>query len=75
MGFGLIIRFIDHLQIVTASNYNDIANAHILQFTTALTKFSQSAVVHQSLSGNGYQQRMFPYSGFLNYPRASATSS
>jgi hypothetical protein len=34
MGFGLVIEFIERLQIVTASNYNAIANSHTLQFTT-----------------------------------------
>jgi hypothetical protein len=45
MGFGLVIRLIDNLQIVTTSNHSVIANSHILQFSTACTKFSQSAVV------------------------------
>jgi hypothetical protein len=43
-GFGLVIGFIEHLQIVTTSNYSSTANSHSLQFTTARTKFSQSAV-------------------------------
>jgi hypothetical protein len=43
-GFGLIIEFIDHLQIVTTSNYIAIANSHTLQFTAARTKSSQPAV-------------------------------
>jgi hypothetical protein len=38
MGFGLVIEFIDYLQIVTTSNYSAIANSHTLQFTTAHTK-------------------------------------
>jgi hypothetical protein len=43
MGFGSEIGFIEHLQIVT-SNYSAVANAHTLQFTTAYTKSSQSAM-------------------------------
>jgi hypothetical protein len=43
-GFGLVIGLNKHLQIVTTSNYSAIANSHILQFTTARTKSSQSAV-------------------------------
>jgi hypothetical protein len=41
-GFGLVIGFIGHLQIVTTSNYSDITNSHTPQFTTARTKSSQS---------------------------------
>jgi hypothetical protein len=41
MGFGLVIGCIDHLQIVTTSNYSAIANSHNLQFTAAHTKYSQ----------------------------------
>jgi hypothetical protein len=44
MGFGLVIGFTEHLQIITTSNYSAIANSHILQFTTARTKSSQSDV-------------------------------
>jgi hypothetical protein len=44
MGFRLEIGFIDHLQIITTSNYNTIANFHTLQFTAAHAKFFQSAV-------------------------------
>jgi hypothetical protein len=40
----LLIGFIDHLQIATTSNYSAIADSHTLQFTTARTKSSQSAV-------------------------------
>jgi hypothetical protein len=43
-GFGLVIGFVDHLQIVTKSNCNTIVNSHTLKFTTAPTKTSQSAV-------------------------------
>jgi hypothetical protein len=44
MGFGLVIGFIELLQIVSTGNYSAIANPHTLQFTTARTKSSQSAV-------------------------------
>lgn len=46
MGFGLVVGFIAHLctQLVTTSNYGAITYSHTLQFTTALTKSSQSAV-------------------------------
>jgi hypothetical protein len=44
LGFGLLIGFIEHLHIVTASNYSANANSHTLQFTTASMKSSQSAV-------------------------------
>jgi hypothetical protein len=38
MGFALVIGFIEHLQIVTTSNYSTIANSRTPQFTTAFTK-------------------------------------
>jgi hypothetical protein len=43
-GFGLLIGFIEHLQIVTASNYSTVADSHILQITTARTKSFQFAL-------------------------------
>jgi hypothetical protein len=43
-GFYLVIGFIEHLQIVTASTYSAIANSHIQQLNTARTKPSQSAL-------------------------------
>jgi hypothetical protein len=44
MGFGLVIGFIEHLQIVTTCNYSVVARSHIMQFTTARTESSQCAV-------------------------------
>jgi hypothetical protein len=47
MEFGLVIGFIEHLQIITTSNYSTVTNSHTLQFTAAHTKSSQSAVSSQ----------------------------
>jgi hypothetical protein len=43
-GFWLVIGFIEHLQIVTTSNYSATANSHILQFTRARINSSQFTV-------------------------------
>jgi hypothetical protein len=40
MGFGLVIGFIEHLEIVIANNYSTIPNSHTLQFTIALSLLS-----------------------------------
>jgi hypothetical protein len=50
MGFGLVIGFIDNLRIITTSNYSAITNSHTLQFTTARTKSSQSAVSSRAIA-------------------------
>jgi hypothetical protein len=44
MGFGLVIGFVEHLQIVTTSNYSSNANSLPQQFTTARTRFSVCCV-------------------------------
>jgi hypothetical protein len=49
MGFGLKIGFIDHLLIVTTSNYNTTANPHTLQITIAQARPSQSAFIRHFL--------------------------
>jgi hypothetical protein len=48
--FGLEIRFIDHLQILTANHYNTIANFHTLPITTTHAKSFQSFTVSPSRS-------------------------
>jgi hypothetical protein len=44
MGFGVVIGYIEHLQIVATSNYSTVANSHTLQFITSHTKPSQFAL-------------------------------
>jgi hypothetical protein len=44
VGLEFVIGFIEHLQIVTTSNYGAMANSHNLQLTTAPTKSFLSAV-------------------------------
>jgi hypothetical protein len=43
-GFGLEIGFINHLQVITRSNYNTITNFHNSQITIVHAKPFQSAV-------------------------------
>jgi hypothetical protein len=44
MRCGLLIGFIEHLQIITISNYCAIANSLALQLTSTYTESSHSAV-------------------------------
>jgi hypothetical protein len=44
MGFGLVIRFVAHLQLVTSVNYSTIANSHTLLLTTAHATSSMSSL-------------------------------
>jgi hypothetical protein len=48
-GFGLVTGFADHLQFVTTGNYSSVINSH-----TTINTSSQSAYLHQSFSGNGF---------------------
>jgi hypothetical protein len=43
-GARLVIRFTEHLQIVTTSKYSAITNSHTLHFSKARIESSQSAV-------------------------------
>jgi hypothetical protein len=43
-GFGLVIGYVEHLHVVTTSNYSAAVKLHSLQFTRARTESSQSAV-------------------------------
>jgi hypothetical protein len=53
MGFGLVIGFTEHLQIVTTGNYSAVANSHTTQGVLRLLSLLS---LHQSLSGNGFQR-------------------
>jgi hypothetical protein len=46
MGFGLVIRFIDHIPIVATSNYNRLTELHTtnITLTTGHIKSSLSSV-------------------------------
>jgi hypothetical protein len=59
MGFGLVNRFIDHLLVVTTSNYNSIADFHT---TNHCTLSSQSAFTSHCLVtalNSGYSTAVF----------------
>jgi hypothetical protein len=43
MALGLVIGFIERLQIVTTNNYSTIANSHTLLFTAICMKSLPSA--------------------------------
>jgi hypothetical protein len=74
MGFGLLIGYIDKLQILTTSNRGTIANSHTLHFTTARTVFSVCCVFTSRCLVTASNGGRSPYAEFPNYPRASATS-
>jgi hypothetical protein len=44
-GFGLVIGFIEYLQVVTTCNYSAIANSRTQQFITARTQSAVSSPV------------------------------
>jgi hypothetical protein len=37
MGFGLVTGLMEHLQLITTSNYNGVTERHTLQIATAST--------------------------------------
>jgi hypothetical protein len=60
MAFGLVIGFIEHLQIVTTSNYNAIANSLTIYYSLqhALSLLSLKHLYRPS-PGNGFHRRSF----------------
>jgi hypothetical protein len=78
MEFGFVIGFIDHLQIVTTSNFNIIANSHMQQFTTSHAKSSQSALSSPVIVWQQLPVVVFPLtlgSRTIPVPQLSASSS
>jgi hypothetical protein len=71
---GLVIGFIDHLQIETTRNYSAVANSHTtIHYITqevflVCWIFTSRCLVTASNCGRS------PSSGFPNHPRASPTS-
>jgi hypothetical protein len=55
----LVIGFPGMLKLVTTINYSVIANSHTLQFITARTKISQSAVSSPVFAWQWLQRRTF----------------
>jgi hypothetical protein len=55
-GFGLVIGFIGHVQLVSTINYNSFANCHTSQFAIARDYSSQSSL---ALPGNGSSGSVF----------------
>jgi hypothetical protein len=57
-GFGLVIGFINHSQVVTTINYNTVTNFH---FTSTPRQSSQSisTCLHYPFPGNGSQHRNY----------------
>jgi hypothetical protein len=59
VGSGLVIGFVEHLQVVFTSNYSAIANSHTQQFIRAQNKSSVCCYLHRLSPGNGFQRRIF----------------
>jgi hypothetical protein len=59
MGFGLVIRFTEHLQIVLTSNYSGIANSHTLRSLQQALCLLSLVYLHRLSPGNGFQRRSF----------------
>jgi hypothetical protein len=53
---GSVTRFIGHLQIVTTSNYRTIGNSQICSSLQHVPSLLSLLLLHQSLSGDGFQQ-------------------
>jgi hypothetical protein len=61
MGFGLVIGFTDHVQVITTNNYNTVADFHTTNHST-LNLLSLLALVFVATLNNGYSSAMFSLS-------------
>jgi hypothetical protein len=71
MRFALVNGFVDLLQLIAKINFSSLAISHTLQFTTARTESSQSAVSPPSLLAKASNGGRSSCSGFRKCPRLS----
>jgi hypothetical protein len=74
LGFGLVIEFTGHLEIVATGKYSAVANSHALQFTTARVLSVWCVFISRCLvtASNG---ECSTYSSFPNYTRPQLPAS
>jgi hypothetical protein len=65
MDFGLVIGFIDHLQVLITNNNNTVTDFHTLQITAANSKPFPASCIFSShfmatASNNGYYLASVP---------------
>jgi hypothetical protein len=74
-GFGFVIGFIEHLNLVAASNSSAVPNSQTMQFTTACIKSSQFAVSSAMTSASvlTFTTNFLPFWLQSKLPRLSTT--
>jgi hypothetical protein len=61
MGFGLVIGFIDHVEVITTNKYNTVADFHTTDHFT-LNLLSLLSLVFIAALNNGYSSALFSLS-------------